>query len=144
MLRHIDHYVLKSSRGMDEPSTLRSGWYCWIRRDSSRWSSFWPTNALSCLCILLSNAVVEWVMILLRSRWRIVILNVFKTSISAVSFLPVFLIYVHGVFKNPVAAPAYRLLGLSRSLRLRFISENASLLALYICSTTHGLTSLSC
>jgi len=28
MFRHIDHYVLKSSRGMDEPSTLRSGWYC--------------------------------------------------------------------------------------------------------------------
>ena len=27
------------------------------------------------------------------------------------------------------------------SLRLRFISENASLLALYVCSTTHGLTS---
>jgi len=32
--------MLKSSRGMDEPSTLRSGWYCCIRRDSSRWSSF--------------------------------------------------------------------------------------------------------
>jgi len=36
VLRHIDHYVLKSSRGMDEPSTLRSGWYCCIRRDSRR------------------------------------------------------------------------------------------------------------
>jgi len=43
VLRRIDRYVLKSSRGMDEPSTLRSGWYCCIRRDSSRWSSFWPT-----------------------------------------------------------------------------------------------------
>jgi len=36
VLRHIDNYVLKSSRGMDEPSMLRSGWYCCIRRDSSR------------------------------------------------------------------------------------------------------------
>ena len=35
LLRHIDHYVLKSSRGMDEPP-LRSGWCCCIRRDSSR------------------------------------------------------------------------------------------------------------
>jgi len=45
VLRHIDHYVLNSSRGMDEPSTLRSGWYCCIRRDSSRWSSFWRSES---------------------------------------------------------------------------------------------------
>jgi len=48
------------------------------------------------------------------------------------------------VFNNPVATPVYGLLGLRPSFRLRFISENASLLALYVCSTTHGPTSLSC
>jgi len=37
---------------MDEPPTLRSGWYYCIRRDSSRWSSSWPTmlpNISGCL-----------------------------------------------------------------------------------------------
>jgi len=36
-----------------------------------------------------------------------VILNVFKTGINAVSFLPVFLSCVLGVFNSPVATPAY-------------------------------------
>jgi len=45
---------------------------------------------------------------------------------------------VLGVFNNPVATPAYGLLGLGPNFRLRFLSENASLLALYVCSTTHG------
>jgi len=44
------------------------------------------------------------------------------------------------VFNSPVATPAHGLLGLSSILRLRFILENSSLLALYICATTHGLT----
>jgi len=43
-----------------------------------------------------------------------------------------------------VASPAYGLLGLRLSLRLRFTSENASLFALYVCASTHGPTSLSC
>ena len=51
---------------------------------------------------------------------------------------------VLGVFYSPVATPANGLLGLSPSLLLRFILENACLLALYICATTHGPTSLSC
>jgi len=63
-----------------------------------------------------------------------VILNVFKTGINAVSFFS----WVFGVFNSPVATPAHGLLELSPSLRLRFISENGSLLALYICATTHG------
>jgi len=58
-------------------------------------------------------------------------------------FLPV-LSCVIGVFNSPVVTPLDGLLGLNLSLRLRFISENPSLLALYICATTHGLTSLSC
>jgi len=40
-----------------------------------------------------------------------------------------------GVFNSPVA---HGLLGLNPSLRLRFISKNASLVALYIRATTHG------
>jgi len=71
-----------------------------------------------------------------------VILNVFKTGMNAVSFLPVFLSCVHRVFNSPVATPAYGLLGLSPSFRLRFISENASKLVLYVCSTTYGPISL--
>jgi len=39
--------------------------------------------------------------------------------------------YVLGVFNSPVATPAHGLLGFCRRLRLRSISENASLLALY-------------
>jgi len=58
--------------------------------------------------------------------------------------LPVFLRWVIGVFNSPVATPAHGLLGLSLSLRLRFISENASMLALYIYATTHCPTPLSC
>jgi len=54
-----------------------------------------------------------------------------------------FLYYVLGVFNSPVATSAHRLLGLSPSLQLGFILENASLHALYICATTHGPTSLS-
>jgi len=41
-----------------------------------------------------------------------------------------------------VATPAYGLLGLRPSFRLRFISENVTLLC--VCSTTYGPTSLSC
>jgi len=45
-----------------------------------------------------------------------------------------FLSCVHGVFNSPVATPAY---GLRPCFRLRITSANASLLALYVCSTTH-------
>ena len=50
------------------------------------------------------------------------------------------------MFNSPVVTPAHEVLGLSPSLRLRFarISENVSLLALYICATTHGSISSSC
>jgi len=61
-----------------------------------------------------------------------VILNVFKTGINAVSSLPVFLSCALGVFNNPPATPSHGLLGLSPSLRLRFISENASLLCIFM------------
>jgi len=74
---------------------------------------------------------------------KVVILNVFKTGINAVSFLPV-LSCVFSVFNSPLATPTHGLLGLSGSLRLRFTSENASFIALYNCATTHGHTSLSC
>ena len=60
------------------------------------------------------------------------------------SFMPVFLSCVFGVFNSLVPTPAHGLLGHTPSLRLRFILENASLLALYICATAHGPTSLSC
>ena len=49
---HIDNYVLKRSKGIDKPWTLRSGWCCCIRRHSSRWSFFWQTmlpNISGCL-----------------------------------------------------------------------------------------------
>jgi len=66
---------------------------------------------------------------------KVVISNVFKTGINAVSFLPVFLCCVLGVFNSPVAAPVHGLLGLIPSLRLRYISKNVSLIALYTCAT---------
>ena len=43
-----------------------------------------------------------------------------------------FLSCVLGVFNSPVATPAYGLLGLRLSFRLRFISENASLLCMFV------------
>jgi len=52
-----------------------------------------------------------------------------------------FLSCVLDVFNSLVATPAHGRLGLSPSLRIRFIQENASLLASYICATTHGPTS---
>jgi len=65
-LHHIDHYVLKSSTGIDKPSTLRSGWCSCIKRDSSRWSFFWPTvlrNISGCLklkrCVGLVNRCLQ-------------------------------------------------------------------------------------
>jgi len=78
------------------------------------------------------------VMLRLCSRCRkVVILNLFKTGITAVSFLPVFLCCALGVqFNSPVATPAH---GLSPSLRLRFISKKRKL-ALYVCAATHGPT----
>jgi len=54
------------SKGIDEPSMLRSRWCCCIRRDSSRWSSFWPTmlpNISGCLklkrCVGLANRCLQ-------------------------------------------------------------------------------------
>jgi len=49
-----------------------------------------------------------------------------------------FLCCVLGIF-TPGALPPHGLLGLSPRLRLRFIYENVSLLALYICATTNGV-----
>ena len=51
---------------------------------------------------------------------------------------------VLGVCNSTVTTPAHGLLGLSPNLRLRFISENASLLTLYVYATTHGPISISC
>ena len=52
-------------------------------------------------------------------------LDVFKTGINAVLFLPVFQAVVLVFFYSPVAASAYGLLGLRPSFRLRFILETA-------------------
>jgi len=45
---------------------------------------------------------------------------------------------VLGVFYSTVATLAHGLLELKPSLRLRLILENASLLAFYICTSTHN------
>jgi len=83
-------------------------------------------------------------MLLLCSRCgNVVILNEFKTGINIMSFLPVFLSCVLGVFNSPVATPAHGLLGLSPSFLVTiYIGERE--LVLYIYATTHGPTSLSC
>jgi len=57
-----------------------------------------------------------------------VILNVFKTGINTVSFLPVFLSRVLGVLNSPVPTPAHGLLGQD----LVFVCENASLLCVFV------------
>jgi len=61
---------------MDEPSTLRSGWCCYIRRDSSRWSFFWTTMLLiiwGCLklkqCVRLANRCLQ-----ISEHWSILCL----------------------------------------------------------------------
>jgi len=66
VLCHIHHYVL-NSKGIDEPSMLRSDWYCYIRRDLSRWSFFWLMilpNISGCLklkqCIGLANNICKF------------------------------------------------------------------------------------
>jgi len=85
-------------------------------------------------------------MFLLCSRYgKVVILNVFNLrQVLMLCHFCLFLSRVLGVFNSLVATPAHGLLGLSSNLRLRYISENASLLVLYICATTDGATSLSC
>jgi len=49
------------------------------------------------------------------------------------------------IFNSPLAIPAHGLLGLARVFHydLYSIMGNACLLALYICATTHGPTSLT-
>jgi len=88
VLPHRDHFMLKSNKGIDKPSTLRSGWCSCIRRDSSRWSFFCPMmlpNISSCLnlkwCVgcwwRLSLAVFLW-----KNEWeyhRLVSYAVVKT-----------------------------------------------------------------
>jgi len=72
-------------------------------------------------------------MLLLCSRYvKVVILNLFVVGINAVSLLPVFLSCVFGVCNSPVATPAHGFLGLIPSLRLQVISENASLLCIFM------------
>jgi len=51
---------------MDEPSTLRWGWWCCIKRDSSRRSFFWQmmlANISDCLklkrCLGLANKCLQ-------------------------------------------------------------------------------------
>jgi len=41
ILSKKDHYILHSSKGIDEPSMLRSGWCSCITRDLSRRSFLW-------------------------------------------------------------------------------------------------------
>jgi len=41
VLHDRDQYVWKSSKGIDQPSMLRSGWYSCIGRDSSKQIFFW-------------------------------------------------------------------------------------------------------
>jgi len=62
---------------------------------------------------------------------KVVILNVFKTGINTVLFLPVFKL-CSWCFNSSVPTAAHGFLGHGPSLRLRFILENASLLAFYI------------
>jgi len=82
------------------------------------------------------------VMLLCSRCGKLAILNVLR-QVSMLCHFSLFLSCVLGVSNNPVTTTAYELFGLRPSLRLRFISENASLLALYVCATTHGPTSLS-
>jgi len=80
-------------------------------------------------------------MLILCSRCgKVVTLNVFKYQCCVMCAC--FLSYVFDVYNSPVATPAHGLLGLSPSLRLRFILQNVSLLASYVCAATHGPTSL--
>jgi len=61
------------------------------------------TYVLSCLCIPVSNTVVEWVFshdIFVFKMKKICDFE-FRTGINPVSFLPVFLRCVHGVFNTP-------------------------------------------
>jgi len=101
---------------------------CWIRRGFEQ----------------LSRSIA-WRVIRLQSSARNVAFAVLKLrQVSMLCHFCLFLSCVHGVFNSPVATPSYGLLGLRSSFRLRFISQNVSLLALHVCSTTCSHTSLSC
>ena len=93
---------------------------------------------LFCLCIQVSNAVQNdySVMLLLCSRCGKVWFWLCLRQVSMLCHFCLFFFF----FNSPVTTPAHGLLGRNPSLRLRFISESTSLLALYICVTTHGPT----
>jgi len=89
--------------------------------------------ALSCLCIPVFKAVVEYVFshdsLVFKMKKSCDFECVWDRYQCCVIFA-CFLSCVHGVFNSPVATLAYGLLVIRPSLRLRFVSENASLLAL--------------
>jgi len=77
---------------------------------------------------------------------KVVILNMFKTGITAVSFLPV-LSCVLGVFNSPVATPVHARASWAlpqSSIKIYIGERKLVCFAAYSWATTHGLTSLSC
>jgi len=76
-----------------------------------------------------------------------VILNVFRTGINAVSFLPAFLSCVLGVLNSPMSTPAQGLLGLAREHECDYDlygRTRACLLGIFVPPPTNGPISLSC
>jgi len=91
--------------------------------------------ALSCLCIPVSNAVVEWVFSHVTSvfkMWKRCDFECVSDRCQCCAIFACFLSCVLGVFNSPMATPAHGLLGLSSSLRLQLISENARLLWIFM------------
>jgi len=84
------------------------------------------TYFLSCFCIPVSNAVVEWVCSQNKptsvfKMWKGCDFECVQDRYQCCVIFACFLSCVLGIFKSPVATPAYGLLGPSPSLRLRFI-----------------------
>jgi len=77
-------------------------------------------------------------MFLLCSRCgKVVILNVFNLrQVSMLCHFCLFLSCVLAVCNSPVATPAQGLLELSLSVRLQFLSENASFLYIFVTPPT--------
>jgi len=102
------------------------------------------TYVLSCFCIPVSNTVVEWVFNHDTSVFKIrkscdfeCAWDRYQCCVNFACFQAVFVLFL------TVATPTFGLLGLRPSLRLQFLSENASLFPFCVCATTHNPTSLN-
>jgi len=93
------------------------------------------TYNLSCLWIPVSHAVVEWFFSQVTSvfkMWKSCDFECVQDRYQCCVIFACFKLRSWCFFNSPVVALVHGLLGLSTSLRLRYILENASLLCIFV------------